>query len=69
MRNYPASPDNATFVSDNVESAYSLDNQCRMEFGEGFQFCSSFKVRRAQLMQYSGLKISSTLNNLSQQLY
>lgn len=35
---------NAQFISNRIEFAYSLDEQCRMEFGEGFKFCSSFQL-------------------------
>ena len=42
--NYPYTLKNATFIGDVIEYTYSLDDQCRMEFGEGFRFCRSFQV-------------------------
>ena len=42
--NYPVDDKNATFIGDVIEYTFSLDDQCRMEFGEGFQFCTSFQV-------------------------
>ncbi len=47
MSNYPEDPENVTFIGDTIEYTYSLDDQCRMEFGEGFKFCKSFQVREA----------------------
>lgn len=45
MTNYPSDAKNATFVTgDAVEYTYSLDDQCRMEFGLGFGFCRSFPL-------------------------
>lgn len=44
MSNYPESAKNATFIGNVVEYSYSLDDQCRMEFGEGFGFCKSFQA-------------------------
>ena len=43
--NYPYTLKNATFIGNVIEYTYSLDDQCRMEFGEGFKFCTSFQVR------------------------
>ncbi len=44
LDNYPDMP-NATFVDNQIDvAAYSLDQQCRMEFGQGFSFCTSFQV-------------------------
>ena len=42
--NYPYVLKNATFLVDVIEYTYSLDDQCRMEFGEGFRFCRSFQL-------------------------
>jgi hypothetical protein len=42
--NYPHTVKNATFIGDIIEYTYSLDDQCRMEFGEGYRFCRSFQV-------------------------
>ena len=45
MNNYPHfSMTNATFIGEIIEYTYSLDDQCRMEFGQGFKFCRSFQV-------------------------
>ena len=44
MERYPFGVENATFIDNSVDFAYSLDEQCRMEFGEGFNFCTSFQV-------------------------
>ena len=45
MENYPhSSMTNATFIGEVIEELYSLDDQCRMEFGQGFEFCRSFQV-------------------------
>ena len=45
MNNYPHfSITNATFIGEIIEYTYSLDDQCRMEFGQGFKFCRSFQV-------------------------
>jgi len=47
MRNYPEDADDSEplFVGNAVDiSSYSLDDQCRMEFGEDFRFCESFQV-------------------------
>ena len=45
MNNYPYySMTNATFIGEIIEYTYSLDDQCRMEFGKGFKFCRSFQV-------------------------
>ncbi len=32
------------FIGNVIEFAYSLDEQCRMEFGAGFGFCTSFEL-------------------------
>ena len=42
--NYPHTLKNATFIGDVIEYTYSLDDQCRMEFGDGFKFCRSFQL-------------------------
>ena len=48
MNNYPHfSMTNATFIGEIIEYTYSLDDQCRMEFGQGFKFCRSFQVNFA----------------------
>ena len=44
MHIYPHAAKNATFIGDVIEYTYSLDDQCRMEFGKGFKFCRSFQV-------------------------
>ena len=53
MHIYPHAAKNATFIGDVIEYTYSLDDQCRMEFGKGFKFCRSFQV---------GLKIDSIVD-------
>ncbi|CAL4063966.1 unnamed protein product, partial [Meganyctiphanes norvegica] len=35
---------NATKVSSKIQYQYSLDDQCRMEFGEGFALCGAFST-------------------------
>eukprot|EP00095_Tigriopus_kingsejongensis_P002760 maker-scaffold1543_size36305-snap-gene-0.8 protein:Tk02760 transcript:maker-scaffold1543_size36305-snap-gene-0.8-mRNA-1 annotation:"hypothetical protein D910_03831" len=37
-------PTNVTFIGNSFHHAYSLDEQCRMEFGDGFRFCNSFQL-------------------------
>lgn len=44
LQNPPRFPNNVTFVSNSFHHAYTLDEQCRMEFGDGFRFCNSFQV-------------------------
>ncbi|XP_040571137.1 A disintegrin and metalloproteinase with thrombospondin motifs 3 [Lepeophtheirus salmonis] len=44
MFNYPHDYKNSTFIGDVIEFTYSLDDQCRMEFGNGFIFCMSFEL-------------------------
>ncbi|TRY75432.1 hypothetical protein TCAL_00704 [Tigriopus californicus] len=44
LKNPPRSPQNVTFISNSFLHAYTLDEQCRMEFGDGFQFCKSFQL-------------------------
>ena len=54
MNNYPhASMTNATFIGEIIEYTYSLDDQCRMEFGQGFTFCRSFQVSKQCHILYS----------------
>ena len=51
MNNYPHfSMTNATFIGEIIEYTYSLDDQCRMEFGQGFKFCRSFQVNFANVL-------------------
>ena len=51
MNNYPHfSMTNATFIGEIIEYTYSLDDQCRMEFGQGFKFCRSFQVTFANFV-------------------
>ena len=44
MKNKPRNTENYTFISDKIEYEYSLDDQCRMEFDEGYSFCRSFQL-------------------------
>ena len=44
MRNKPKSTFNYTFISEKIEYEYSLDDQCRMEFDQGYSFCRSFQL-------------------------
>ncbi len=46
MSNYPEDLANATFIGNAIEYTYSLDDQCRMEFGQGFGFCKSFQAKK-----------------------
>ena len=62
MSNYPASAKNATFIGNVVEYSYSLDDQCRMEFGEGFGFCKSFQANAySKLVDFPGMSLNSFL--------
>ena len=46
LSNFPRNTNSneTIFIGNTIEYTYSLDDQCRMEFGEGFAFCSTFEV-------------------------
>ena len=47
MSNFPRNTNSneTIFIGNAIDYTYSLDDQCRMEFGEGFAFCSTFEVK------------------------
>ena len=48
MSNFPRNTNSneTIFIGNAIDYTYSLDDQCRMEFGEGFAFCSTFEVKQ-----------------------
>ena len=40
----PHPTNNYTFIGERIEYEYSLDDQCRMEFDQGYAYCQSFQL-------------------------
>ncbi|XP_057370656.1 A disintegrin and metalloproteinase with thrombospondin motifs 16-like isoform X2 [Daphnia carinata] len=61
LKNQPSVNTNATIVQSAIQYSYSLDEQCRMEFGEGYFLCRSFALNDPCTHLWCGHKSSPQL--------